>query len=527
MRREITIVSPLKIPYDSLTLSAVLEELQSMVGSTLRHISQPDEWTIELNFDRSILLSCHPQFARVHEISRHLPKAPTLLGFVQVLRSRLDGAVLTRVHQQGFDRVAHFEFDAQEGKMTLIAELMGKHSNLILVDRMGKVVAAAKHVGTGMSKRPITPGRMYSPPPFEARPSILEAKERDDLKKFEGASPFLLALIEKVGLGILREPARPVLSEGNGAYARSVAALGLDEVSAETLSRALERHFYVTERDYEFEQRRSSLRAQLERVEFARTVALKDLLQAADAAARAREMQMRGELIQAYGSTLEAGATELRAMDYEGVEMVIRLDGSKNFLENAQKFFDRAKRAKHGAASVREQLARVEEDLVQVRGALYRLSQAESLKDVEAQRTEAEKRRWLHVQHDPKEPEKRPYEGKRVRELLGPGGVMVLYGENAEANDYLTLRVAKPDDWWLHVRGSTSAHVVIPTYRKPEKIGREVLEFAARVAVQNSVSKHSGFVPVDYTLRKYVRRPRGAKTGTVIYTHEKTIHVEP
>jgi len=113
-----------------------------------------------------------------------------------------------------------------------------------------------------------------------------------------------------------------------------------------------------------------------------------------------------------------------------------------------------------------------------------------------------------------------------VRELLGPGGYKVLFGETAEANDYLTLRVAKPNDWWLHVRGHRSAHVVVPTQNQPERVGMEVLLFAAKVAVHNSPTKHSGYVPVDYTLRKYVRRPRGAAMGTVLYTHEKTLHVE-
>jgi predicted ribosome quality control (RQC) complex YloA/Tae2 family protein len=102
----------------------------------------------------------------------------------------------------------------------------------------------------------------------------------------------------------------------------------------------------------------------------------------------------------------------------------------------------------------------------------------------------------------------------------------VLFGENAESNDYLTLRVARPNDYWLHVRGSTSAHVVIVTGNHPEKIGTEHLIFAARVAVQNSASKHAGYVPVDYTLKRYVRRPRGAPKGTALYTHEKTLHIE-
>jgi predicted ribosome quality control (RQC) complex YloA/Tae2 family protein len=110
---------------------------------------------------------------------------------------------------------------------------------------------------------------------------------------------------------------------------------------------------------------------------------------------------------------------------------------------------------------------------------------------------------------------------------VAPGGWQVLVGENAEANDYLVTRVAQPNDWWLHVRAGTGAHVVIRTNNHPQAVPRQVLEFAARLAAANSPQRHSSIVPVDYTLRKYVRRPRGAPPGFVTYTHEKTLHVSP
>ena len=113
-----------------------------------------------------------------------------------------------------------------------------------------------------------------------------------------------------------------------------------------------------------------------------------------------------------------------------------------------------------------------------------------------------------------------------MRQLLGPRGILVLYGENAEANDYLTLRVAKPNDYWLHVRGHTSAHVIIRTDNQPDRVQPDQLQFAARVALQNSPMKHSGFVSIDYTLKKYVRKPRGAAKGTALYTHEKTLNLQ-
>jgi predicted ribosome quality control (RQC) complex YloA/Tae2 family protein len=102
----------------------------------------------------------------------------------------------------------------------------------------------------------------------------------------------------------------------------------------------------------------------------------------------------------------------------------------------------------------------------------------------------------------------------------------VLVGENAAANDFLLTRIAKPNDWWLHVRTGTGAHVIIRTENQPHRVPRSTLEFAARLAAQHSVDKHARVVEVDYTLRKYVRKPKGAPAGFALYTHEKTLRVE-
>ena len=140
---------------------------------------------------------------------------------------------------------------------------------------------------------------------------------------------------------------------------------------------------------------------------------------------------------------------------------------------------------------------------------------------------EVRKNRWTHEQPIAKGGViERPYDGHRIRDILGPKDYKILYGENAESNDYLTLRVAKSNDYWLHVRGHTSAHVVIQTNNQPDKVPKEVLLAAAKIAVQNSNQKHSGYVSVDYVLKKYVRKPKGGPKGTALYTNEKTLHVE-
>jgi predicted ribosome quality control (RQC) complex YloA/Tae2 family protein len=531
--------APAKIPFDSLVLSAVVHELQGFVGGKVQRISQPEDLTLVIGLyargEGQLLLSVDPEFARAYFVTRR-PKNPSQPpGFCAVLRSRLDQARLVAAKQVGFDRILILSFEGPTGEYRLIAELMGKHSNLIFVDESDRILAAAKVVGQSKSSRPVHPGRRYEPPPLEPRPSLLDARPEDELKGREGASPFLVRLIAAIGAeglatvarAVREQDYRPVLSPGHGAYPLSVAALGLPEHPRESISIALEQHFSLAIPAHRASQLKQSLITQLERVLLARELALSELRQSVDAAARASRHQLMGELILAYGAALEPGATSLEAHDYEGNPIIIPLDPEKTYLENANTFFDKAKRAKGRLGLVQDQIQRLGRDREEVQTQLERVRSAERLDDLDALREEASRRRWLHSQPLPSaKKEERPYEGHRIRELIGPGGVKVLYGENATSNDYLTLRVAKPDDYWLHVRGSISAHVVIQTQRRPERIGKEALMFAAKVAVQNSPSKHSGYVPVDYTLRKYVRKPKGAPAGTALYTHEKTLHIE-
>lgn len=523
---------PVRIPFDSFCLRAAICEAQPWVGATVEKIVQPDANTIYLVMflggkEASLLLSCNPQTARLHLTTRRSGAPKDIPSFCASLRSKLVPSTLLSIEQVGFDRIAHLNFRSEHGTFRLIAELMGKHANLVLVDGAPQVLSAAKIVGPAKSKRPILSGKPYLPPPFPSKPSLMEAKPGDDLTSFEGLSPFLHKLIEARGLSILREPCLPVIVEGSGAYPISVKALGLKEREVESFSLAAERHFADLERSESVERLRHSLLTRLERLLLARDVALSDLAQAADSAARAGESQLRGELILAYGHQLEPEATELKADDYEGNPITIRLNPELDYLENAKRYFERAKKAKHGAESVHGQQGRLKEDRQALEAMIAKITSEQRLDQLRNFEEESLKRRWLHAQPDAnRKAEDKPFEGKRIRTLVGPGGVNVLYGENAEANDYLTLRIARPDDYWLHVRGATSAHVIIQTNRKPDKINLEILLFAAKVAVQNSVSKHSGYVAVDYTLRKYVRKPRGAKAGSALYTHEKTLHIE-
>jgi predicted ribosome quality control (RQC) complex YloA/Tae2 family protein len=514
----------IRIPYDSLTLAAVVEELQGFVDGKVQGIRQPNEHDVAIGLyargaEAMLLLSCHPQFARSYLITRRPANQSQPPAFCAALRARMDGSRLVAIRQISGDRVLEIEVEGSQGTHVLIAELMGKHSNLILTEASGRVVSAAKWVGRSKSSRPIQSGVRYERPPVMGRDpgeALL--------------SPFLRKLLAARNQGLeeaLADGFHPVLSVGNGAYPVSVEALGLPEFPRSSISVALEQHFNAAIPEHEANTLRASLVAQLERVILARDVALSDLRQAEELGGKAGQMQRTGELILAYGPGAPIGATVLDAYDYEGNAVQINLDPELGFKENANFYFEKAKKAKGRMGLVRDQIARISADRDQVMALLARIEEEPRLDRLRELQEEAKSRRWLTNQPSPtRTKEERPYEGHRIRELVGPGGVQVLYGENAESNDYLTLRVAKPNDYWVHIRGATSAHVVIVTRNHPEKISKEHLMFAAKVAVQNSPSKHSGYVAVDYTLKKYVRKPRGAAKGTALYTHEKTLHVD-
>lgn len=532
----------MRIPFDSLTLAAVVSELRSLVGYRVQQASQPDDTTLVLSFygqggEARLLLSWHAEFARMHLTFRKPRNASQPPGFLQAVRAHLVGGRLESVEQQGFDRLARLAINGPKGRRFLVLEAMGKHSNLVLLDDGGRILSCGKVVGRSKSRRPVIPGHPYAPPPFASRPSLLESSDPSELREREGASPFLLRWIHahpagfEAAMAEVRAAAggaaRAYLSPGHGAYPLNPGTLGLETFERPSISVALDQHYTAHLAKVSFEQARSSLEGQLRRILEARLRALDGVREGLEEAAAAESLTQEAELLLAFGPTAEPGSRSVRAFDAEGQPVDLTIDPEAGWLGTAERLFAKAKRLKAGARELELRMDRLSGEIGELEAYLGKLGAATQLREVEEVREVAAARKWLSQQRSGRSGEaERPFDGHRVREVSGPGGVVALVGLNAEANDYLTTRVAKPNDLWLHVRGAVSAHVVIPTGNRPERITRDQLEWAARLAVENSPSKHSGYVPVDYTLKKHVRKPRGSLPGAVFYTHEKTIHVE-
>lgn len=561
------------IPFDSLNLYAVLTECQSAVGGRIQEIRQPEPLTIVLEVYAShqvhlLLLSAEAQFARLHRISRRVPNAPTPPPFLQSLRKHIEGGILARIEQIGFDRVVRLTVHTREGTFQLMVELMGKHSNIILVNPSGLIQSAIKWVSPKQSAvRPIRAAERYQLPPTRLanlrHPLTLSESEWRTLwdrvqageewqDYLEGLSRFtaqeLTAIAQQQGVeGILAwierirqrvwEPSvvrEPTTHRALGAYPLPTRQFPAQWYHLrQSVNSAWETVFAERITLSRTEALRATLVPALRKAFHARTRALSDIERALEEGLQADRWQLYGELILAFGQHLTPEDTQLLAPDYTHPDLPlveIPIDPHRSPIENAERYFSKARRAREHQNELVQRYGLLTQEAQALHHLLERAEKAHTEADLRSVLEEAKAHGWFRETpntHPSRRTDKDPYEGHRIREYVSPDGYQVLVGENAAANDYLLTRTARPNDWWLHVRTGTGAHVIVRTNNQPDRVPRRTLEFAAMLAAQHSADRHAHTVEVDYTLRKYVRKPKGAPSGFALYTHEKTLTVHP
>lgn len=509
-------------------LAAVADEAQCLVGSALERVWEPEPGAVCLGLyresERWLTLCASPGRTRACMLSSR-PKSPKPTGTLALaLLRKLEGATLTSVSMRGDDRILDLWFDQEGSTWVLVAELTGRMPNLLLLDRARAVYSALRWVGPARSLRPVVPKSPYAPPP--GAPPLPAAP--GPRARLDRPSPFALRL-EEAGVDVRSAwdsgAWSPCLAPGLGAYPLPLEALGIRATRRPSISQALEAHFADSQESDLLERTRGSLLGQLRRALLAREVALRDVREAQSAGTRARDTQTDAELLLTFAGSVPSGASEVELPGYDGIARRIRLDPAEDAVANAQRLFAKAKSAKARLSGMAELAARFAADVEELE-ALSASAETADGPGLSAILDRAKERGWFHERSAPRPREERPFDGHAVRETVSPGGWRVLYGENATANDYLTTKASRPRDLWFHVRGAPSAHVVLATDNQPHRVQRADILFAARLAVERSPLKHSGYVSVDYTERRYVRKPRGSAPGMASYTNEKTVHVE-
>lgn len=556
--------------FDSVVLAAIAREIEALVGSRIGRVTQPDpeEVAIELRGRTapvSLLVSIHARWGRVHLIERLT--GGELSTFGQLLRSRLDGARLTAVHQTPFERVLRLAVDTLEGRFDLIAEIMGRHSNLILVQN-GMITGSLKTVPpTKSALRVVRPGSPYAPPPVD-RPSPSDLTE-DALRELLTSSddPLAQHLVASV-LGLSPALAtelvvRAHLDPHAPANAQSEATAQL-WTEVKNLVRIVQTQAFtpITYLDgdepvgfapfpYEhlaslphrpaasmseavagtlgrfgpaarLDEQRTALLTAVRRALARVTQRELELRQASEESARTGRLRAHGELLLTYAAQVPPGASEVTLPGYDGTLTTIPLDPALSAAGNAQQLFKRYKRVRDARATLASRLSDAESERAYLESVLTLITQATTAEDLADLRQELADEGYLR--RTTRRPT-RPSSKSRPRRFTVEGERLVLVGRTNRENDALTFKTAAPDDLWLHARGVPGAHVILKTDGKapPE----EAIRQAAALAAFFSQARDEASVPVDYTPRKYVRKMRGGKPGLVTYTREQTLRVSP
>ncbi len=561
-----------KVGFDSACLHAVTCDLARLSGSKIQRIVQPDSTSVVLSVYHPAcgelwwLLDLSPAMPRTYLLSRKRSGSGTPPAFCMTLRKYLEGGRIVSVTQRGFDRILDAEVIGLEGRRYLLtAEFMGRHSNLLLVDDHDVILHVLRPVPRRLSRyREALPGRPYVAPPLRNRlnPLLPENWKAIDLpaepsewmealdSQFEGIGRMAahelaylasqsvsgteyLSRAQELFSRLASGPAVVIRrADGRvaGAWPVPPSSIPSERLSIrESIHVALEYAFGAIQEKERLEQRRRSLHGMLVRNLERRQQALEQLDRGAREVEHADRYRLYGEMLLAQPLEVPEGADTVSLINlYEpDTRLDVQLDPTLTVHENAERYFERARRAVKTAARYAGMRDEMRDAVLRLRDAIARVESAEHMEQLETIHRLATTEGWLSQQEPvrPAAETRSEFEGRRISRYTSPDGYETLVGENALANDYLVQRVARPDDWWLHVRGGVSAHVVIRTAGKPERVPKRTLEWAAALAVRHSASKHSSLTAVDYTLRKYVRRPRKGAPGFVTYTHEKTLHV--
>ena len=565
------------MPMDGLMVGYVARELNEMLaGGRIDRITQPERDTVILviragNENRSLLLCASANNARCHLTGSRFPNPLEPPALCMLMRKQLLGGRVLSVRQVGGDRIIHIDMDTV-GEMgdreprRLVLEIMGRHSNLMLLNGEGRILEAAHHVNAEMSRvRQIQPGLTYAPPPGQDRldPAGIRAEElREKLEALKG-QPFEKALagsVRGLSLPTAREIALRVLSPGEKepedlqACAERIADLlarlpgmlsprveyaengeaaevypfpwlsGVPERQKEfpSLSWALEAYYGTRDQQDRLRQKSASmvrlLKTHMERCE--KKLALQE--EELAGAARMEEYRIMGEVLNANLFALKKGMEEATLpnwYDPEGGSLTIPLDVRLTPSQNAQKYFRKYQKARSARQIAQEQKEKTLQELDYLEGLLLDVDKCTGESELEEIRSELVQTGYM--KRNTNRRQQRSLPGSRPYRYVSGDGIDILVGKNAVQNDRLTAE-APPEAVWLHAKDMPGSHVII---RAEGEIPPQTLKQAAMLAAWYSKGRRSSMVPVDYTRRRYVKKPSGAAPGKVIYTHQKTAYM--
>lgn len=570
---------------DGITLSMLKNEIsEKLIGARVDKIHQPskEELVIALRWNGGngkLLISASASGPRIHftESSVDNPKNPPM--FCMLMRKHLSGAKLVEIEQFGLERMLHISFSTYNefGDPVIIklaVEIMGRHSNIMLIGPDGRIIDAIKRVTADMSSvRQVMPGMTYVFPPAQNKLNALDIdcmelasrlKNGRDIplskalmENLDGVSPIvcreiseivtggfdtkahdltnddfekLASCLEKISESIKNGNANPYMVIEENGHPLDFTFIKVSQYGDATEVRKFGSFSEMLDKFY-------SERSGADRMKQRSNDLFKFVTNLADRISRKLDVQrqelarsterdilrVKGELIHANLWMIEKGMTSVVLENYydncKPVE--VKLDPRLTPNQNAQHYFSEYRKADTAERMLKKFIKKGEAELSYIESVFDLLSRARTDDEVVAIREELVSQGYLknHRKNNQKPVKLAP------KEYLSSDGFRILCGRNNIQNDKLTFKDSRKNDIWLHTQKIHGSHTVIVT--EGREVPETTIQQAAIVAAYNSKARESSLVPVDYTEIRNVKKPSGSAPGKAVYEHYKTAYVRP
>lgn len=568
---------------DGISMHPLAIELdRAVAGGRIDRINQPSKQSIVMSLrlpGKNVLLhiTINPQNPAMHLIDKAPENPPEPPMFCMVLRKHLETGRIAGVRQYGLDRLLIMDIDflSAGGRIitkTLVVELMGKYSNIILVQD-GIIIDALRKVGTNSSRvRTVLPGDAYVLPPQQDKLNLLETpvseviaaiKAKCDMKLSKaildtclGFGP-VTAKEAAYGAGLPASMAISQLNEGDFASLENAlqeitdsfrepcgtATIVIDKNNKPLATASFPLHYFSEETALTFptisemlsrassltgsyqipdkDRFRKLMKNELNRAEN-KVQKLRDDIAAAD---NAEEYRIKADNLMTYQyqfqDRVDAEVTVPNIYSETGESITIRMDQRLSVVENVQAYYKKYDKLKRGKELLEQQLQHCLDDIQymsSIEASLESSTRLAEINDIKAELIASGILREKPKKHAA-EKQSQPFK------FTTPDGTQILVGKNNYQNDRLTFKTANPGDIWLHTQNIPGSHVILRC--DGDEPAEDTLLLASYLAVHFSKAQGSSKVPVDYTRARFVKKPSGSKPGFVIFTNQTTLYVTP
>ncbi|HKL41626.1 MAG TPA: NFACT RNA binding domain-containing protein [Clostridia bacterium] len=574
--------------YNGVLLNALLMELQKkLVGGRINKIYQPSDKELTFTIrnhgkNQTLYLTAHSNYAHVNIIDSKLDNPTKPPNFCMLMRKHLQNGFITKIEQKGLERILVIHIDSSDelGYVTtkrLIVEIMGKHSNIILINEDNVIYDSIKRISPYMSKvRQIMPNQPFKFLEYD-KENLINLTEENFYKKMENnpeqkTSRYIFMTYEGFGPNLAKEICNRcdisfrrknklltkeeqtklfntlreikeiiinkkyipylILNENTGdlvefspIYLSTYSGKEYSQLKMNSFSSLIDRYYSEKIAKNAIKQKSSNLTAILSKRINSLSKKIAKLKEELKTAQNADEYQLKGELLTANIYKMKKGMKSIEVENYydNNKPITIELKENKSPADNAQLYFKKYNKLQHAQVELQKQLKKSQEELDYCEAIMNSIEIAEDTESIDEIKEELIEAGYINKKSKQKKKKKQMKD--YLKEYKSSDGFTIYAGKNNKQNDYLTLKLANNDDIWLHTKDIPGTHVII--VKAGRKIPQLTLDEAAIIAAYNSKGKMSSNVPVDYTEVKNVSKPSGAKPGKVIYVNNKTLYVTP